>query len=175
MGYPIMVDAVKHPAVVKLLIEHRANLKRRITWRGGRTGVWIIGDEASALHYAVQDGRLQSVKLLIAAGMDANAADDQGQTPLHVAVRFSVMKRKRDAQVGHLNGLGGQPQKEMYHFDDIVAVLLENDASVTFADRSGKTPLELADALKCAEEIRKLIRRKQAVIDAGFRHTTFED
>jgi ankyrin repeat protein len=42
----------------------------------------------------------------------------------------------------------------------IVAVLLENDASVSFLDRSGKTPLELADALKCPEEIRKLIRRK---------------
>jgi hypothetical protein len=42
-------------------------------------------------------------------------------------------------------------------------------------DRSSKTPLELADALKCPEEIRKLIRRKQAVIGARFRHTKLDD
>jgi Ankyrin repeats (many copies)/Ankyrin repeat len=141
VGYPIMVDAVKHPAVVKLLIEHRANLRRRITWHGGRSGQWIIGDEASALHFAVQEGSLESVKLLIAAGLDPNGADDQGQTPLHIAVMFSVMKPEQDRHLRQLNGLGGQPEKETYHFDQIVAVLLENDASVSFVNRSGKTPL----------------------------------
>jgi ankyrin repeat protein len=55
-GFPIMVNAVEHPAVVKLLIDHGANLKRKITWRCGRTGVWVIGDEASALHYAAFAG-----------------------------------------------------------------------------------------------------------------------
>jgi ankyrin repeat protein len=174
-GYPIMVDAVKHPAVVKLLIEHHANLTRRITWRGGRSGLWIIGDEASALHYAAQEGSLESVKLLIAAGLDPNAADDRGQTPLHIAIMFSVMKPKLDAGLRHLNGLGDGPQKETYHFGDIVAVLLENDASVSFVDRSGKTPLDLADEVKSPEEIRKLLRRRQALIDAKFRHANFDD
>jgi hypothetical protein len=174
-GYPIIVDAVKHPAVVKLLIEHRANLRRRISLRGERTGVWIIGDEAVALHYAVQGGNLESVKLLIAAGLDANAVDDQGQTPLHIAVRSSVMKPELDAQVRHLNGLGGQPQKETYQFEDIVAALLEHDASVSSVDRSGKTLLELADSLKCPDEIRKLIRRKHAVIDASLHHKRFDE
>ena len=108
-----MVDAVKHPAVVKLLIEHGANIKRRITWRGGRSGQWIIGDEASALHYAVREGNLESVKLLIATGLDPNAADDQGQTPLHIAVICSARKPKMDAALRRLNGQDGQGQNEI--------------------------------------------------------------
>ena len=75
----------------------------------------------------------------------------------------------------HLNGRGDPPQKETYYFADIVALLLENDASVTFADRSGKTPLDRADDVKVPEEIRKLLRRKQVLIDAIFRHATFDD
>ena len=77
-GYPIMVDAVTNPKIVELLVEHGANLKRRITWIGGRTGKWIIGDEASALHYAVGAGNVESVKILIGApeALDPNAADD---------------------------------------------------------------------------------------------------
>ncbi len=174
-GYPIMVDAVKHSPVVKLLIDHGANLRRRITWRGMRSGQWIIGDEASALHYAVQEGNLESVKLLIAAGLDPNAADDKGQTPLHIAIIFSVRKPRMDAALRHLNGQGDQGQKEIYVFDQIVANLLENDASVYFVDRSGQTPLKLAEDTKCPEEIRVLLRRKQAVIDAKFRHAMFDD
>ena len=60
-------------------------------------------------------------------------------------------------------------------FDHIVAHLLENDASVYFIDKSGRNPLKLADEIKSPEEIRQLLRRKQAVVDARFRHATFDD
>jgi ankyrin repeat protein len=174
-GYPIMFDAVKHPPVVKLLIEHGANLRRRITWRGDRGGQWIIGDEASALHYAVSEGNLESVKLLIAAGLDPNAADDEGQTPLHIAIKFSVRKPRMDAMLRHLNGQGGEGQDEVYSFDRIVAYLLENDASVYFIDKSGQDPLKLAENIKSPEGIRLLLRRKKAVLDAKFSDAMFDD
>jgi ankyrin repeat protein len=166
-GFPIMVDAVKHPEVVKLLIEHGANLRRRITWHGGRTGIWIIEGEASALHYAVQEGNLESVKLLIAAGLDPNAADDAGQTPLHVAIRMDAFR--------HLNGQGGLGQNKTCSFDHIFANLLENDASVYFKDKLGRERLKLAESIKSSEGIRVLLRRKQAVIGAKFRGAMFDD
>ena len=55
-GYPIIKEALKYPEIVKFLIENGADLKTRITWNGGRTGVWVIGDDATALHFAARDG-----------------------------------------------------------------------------------------------------------------------
>jgi ankyrin repeat protein len=78
VGYPIMVDAVSHPTIVKMLIAAGADLKTRITFRGFQTGQWIIGDDATALHYSVQAGNLESVQLLTAAGVDVNAVDTDG-------------------------------------------------------------------------------------------------
>jgi ankyrin repeat protein len=40
-GFPIVVNAVKYPQIVKLLIERGTNLKRRISWRNSRSGYWI--------------------------------------------------------------------------------------------------------------------------------------
>ncbi|HHK41544.1 MAG TPA: ankyrin repeat domain-containing protein [Planctomycetaceae bacterium] len=147
VGFPIIHDAVDHPAIVKLLIEHGANLKRRITWLGGRTGIWIVGDEATALHFAVRAGNLESVKLLVEAGLDPSAADDKGQTPLHIAILFERWERdwKRDAS----------------SYPAIVEYLLEHDASIRFEDKSGRSPLKLARKLKSSFAIRSALRRKR--------------
>ncbi len=93
-GYPIIVDAISHPVIVKLLIEYGANLKRRITWFGGRTGVWIIGDDATALHFAAAHGVPETINLLIANGVDIFATarhledEKDKQTALEVAAFF---------------------------------------------------------------------------------------
>lgn len=91
-GFPILVDAMSHPAIVRLLIEHGADLKTRITWHGGRTGIWIIGDDATALHYAASDGTPETINLLINRGVDifatAHTLDDNEQSALEVAAFF---------------------------------------------------------------------------------------
>ncbi len=94
VGYPIIKDALKHPKVVRLLIESGANLKKPITWQGGRTGVWIIGDDATALHFAAEDGVPETIKLLLDHGVDLFATTKpsfgraQEQTALDVAAVF---------------------------------------------------------------------------------------
>lgn len=93
-GYPIIKSALKHPQIVRYLIEQDADLETRITWRGGRSGVWIIGDDATALHYAASDGVPETVKILLDAGVDpfATAHDsldkEKRQTALEVAAFF---------------------------------------------------------------------------------------
>jgi ankyrin repeat protein len=93
-GYPIIRGALAHPRVVELLIKSGADLKTRITWRGGRTGFWIIGEDATALHHAAADGVPETIKLLIDHGVDifATTRDISGratqQTALEVAAAF---------------------------------------------------------------------------------------
>ncbi|MEM8671789.1 MAG: ankyrin repeat domain-containing protein [Planctomycetota bacterium] len=94
IGYPIIKAALKHPEIVKYLIENGADLETGITWKGGRTGVWIIGDDATALHFAACDGVPETVKILLDAGVDpfATAHDmyekENKQTALEVAAYF---------------------------------------------------------------------------------------
>ena len=93
-GYPIIKAALKYPEIVKYLIENGADLKTRITRKGFRTGVWIIGDDATVLHFAARYGVPETVKLLLDAGVDpiATAHDsfdnENKQTALEVAAYF---------------------------------------------------------------------------------------
>jgi len=145
-GFPIMVYAVKHPAVVKLLIENGANLKRRITWMGQSSGDGVVKNEATSLHYAVWEGNLESVKLLIAAGLDSNAADVEGRTPLHIAIRSERWP--------HLG------ERDTASFEKIIRYLIENEASLRFTDKERKTPLKLAAELESPESILQALRKR---------------
>ncbi|XP_010441147.1 PREDICTED: ankyrin repeat domain-containing protein EMB506, chloroplastic [Camelina sativa] len=76
-------------------------------------------DGAAPLHYAVQVGALQTVKLLIIKyNVDVNVADNEGWTPLHIAVQ----SRNRD----------------------ITKILLSNGADKTRRTKDGKLALDLA-------------------------------
>ena len=94
VGFPIIKTAVEFPQVVKLLIAHGADLKTRITWRGGQSGVWIIGDDATVLHHAAVGGVPETITQLIDGGIDVFAeakvhhAPDWKQTALEVAAFF---------------------------------------------------------------------------------------
>jgi ankyrin repeat protein len=60
-----------------------------------------LQDGATPLHYAVQVGALQTVKLLIKNRVDVNVADNDGWTPLHLAIQ----SRNRDiAKILLVNG-----------------------------------------------------------------------
>ena len=97
-----------------------------------------------ALHDAAAAGDPISVDLLIAAGVDANAANDRGSTPLHMAV---------------LNG-----------HDDVAALLLDHGASVVAANQDGNTPLHAAvgsGQRQCAELLVSRGAAADAVSNSG--------
>lgn len=93
-GFPIAKTALKHFEVLELLIQNGADLERRITWQGARTGIWLIGDNATLLHYAARDGNPATIKILLSHGVDPFATsrtdtkEEIGQTALEVATQF---------------------------------------------------------------------------------------
>lgn len=151
-GYPILVDAIDHPPIVKMLIDAGANLRRRITWRGGRTGVWFIGDEATALHFAAQAGNLESCRLLVKAGVDVNAADTEGQTPLHIILRIEPSDKKS--------------------FAKIVYLFLENDASLRFTNKAGKTVIDVAKEMESPKDVQRLLKKRETREERRFQEAS---
>jgi ankyrin repeat protein len=105
-GYPIIKTCLANTRLVKLLIRNGADLQTRITWRGGRSGIWIIGDDATALHYAADYGVPETITLLLDSGVDifATAHDmvdvNSQQTALEVAAFFGKAENAR-AIVNH--------------------------------------------------------------------------
>lgn len=91
------------------------------------------GDERPLLFLAVEKGFAEVAKLLLEYGADANAADEEGRTPLHVA-----------AERGYA---------------EIAKILLDHGADVNARDLRGNTPLHYAALKGNVELVRLLLER----------------
>lgn len=96
---PILRSTLDYPEVVKLLIRHGADVNQRIKFFGGRSGMWVVEDNATVLHYAAENAPVETVTALLDSGVDVLAIDDPGgfspgRTALEVAAlygRFEVI------------------------------------------------------------------------------------
>jgi len=122
-------------AIMNKLTE-TADLLRK---HGGKTS-----EELFALFKAAEDGNIEAAKQAIANGIDVNAEDDDGRTPLH-----------RAAWRGH---------------KEVVELLIANGADVNAKDGMGATPLHLA----ATKEIVELLIAAGADVNAkdGWRDLT---
>ena len=116
-------------------------------------------DGETPLHDAVERGQLKTVQLLLKAGVDPNALDDNGRTPLYEAVRFLVNCGQDRVAVKITRALlkaGADPNtilsqgETVLHwaastsYANIVRTLLNAGASYNMRDSTGKTPLHWA-------------------------------
>ncbi|HLQ78597.1 MAG TPA: ankyrin repeat domain-containing protein [Terriglobia bacterium] len=110
--------------VVKFLLEKGADPK--LAGRGGVTplmaaaGVGTKDEDTTGRHKTAAE-MIDTIKLLMAAGLDINAAESTGRTALHGAA---------------LQG-----------FDPVVQFLVDNGAKLDAKDRNGRTPLDMAMGL----------------------------
>ena len=74
-------------------------LASRPNSRGGADA--SFGDDVnySPLHVAAQEGQVEAVRLLLAAGADPSKADQHGNGPLWTAVHQACLARRTDANL----------------------------------------------------------------------------
>ncbi|QEG22260.1 ankyrin repeat domain-containing protein [Mariniblastus fucicola] len=173
-GEPIIISALPHPEIVRLLIENGADLETRITSPSGRGD---IGDEATALHFAAAYGHPESIKYLIDAGVpifvstrDVLSGTNFDQMAFDVAIQFGRLDNLK-ALLGN-NKYGDALRAKPKFLDrailyvvggdsdpsEMLVVLRKNGANLRAVDDAGNTPLHIAAKANSKSAIRYLLR-----------------
>jgi len=104
------------------------------------------------LHGAANSGSLERARDLLEKGADINAQNNNGNTPLHVAVWSSdpamvvtrLIEKGADINAQDNNGLTPQYQAAMLRNLKMVMLLLEKGADKEAQNNDGNTPLHVA-------------------------------
>jgi ankyrin repeat protein len=109
---------------------------------------------------AIEQGDLDTVNAIIAAGVDVNSTDDDGETPIHVATQIAALAPNRVAvRINHL---------------DIINALLAAGADINLLNGNGETPLHVAVEHGNLDAVNLLIA-KGADLNSRTREDPFDD
>lgn len=112
---PLMRAAkVSNTELIRLLIERGADPNRRLR---NQTTALMIAVQRAGRAAGPEQRTIEAATLLVAGGADVNAANDAGESALHIAVSRG---------------------------DGLVRALVESGARLDVRDASGRTPLDLA-------------------------------
>ena len=137
-GFPVSKLALsnQNSDVLQLLIDQGADLKRRITWQGPRMGRWVVGDNATLLHFAARDGVPEMVQLLLDRGVDpfavarSDLANGDQQTALHVAAYF-CKPENASVILGHKSFQSGDAQQRQKIVDECLSVSIRSQKTLS--------------------------------------------
>jgi hypothetical protein len=165
--HPEQVNAIgghcKTPAVAALAGRH-FQLAQLLHRRGssidppGRFGI-------STLHSAVCSEDLEMVQVLLDYGVDINAHNDVGCTPLNFGfngcfndpkVVQLLLDHDADPNVPMKGGITPLHHASRYGTIEVARLLAEHGASIEAKDEEGKTPLDYASGERCDEKIKLL-------------------
>jgi ankyrin repeat protein len=113
------------------------------------------------LHWAATGGNLEVAELMIARKLNVDVKNNAGQTPLHLAIKGPdpPLNRGRHQYCSVVNMLlanhadinaqddeGRTPLHYSIRFGALARLLLKKGADPSIRDRSGETPLDLAES-----------------------------
>ncbi|KAA1187232.1 ankyrin repeat domain-containing protein [Paenibacillus sp. B2(2019)] len=118
--------------------------------------------EFSVLHGAVMTENTKMVEFLLDQGADVNALNDEGITPIHIALYPDVVTclLNRGAEINKKSSDGSTPLHTQIADGeerlDVVGMLLAKGADKSIKDNDGQTPLDIARARQEEEMIELL-------------------
>jgi ankyrin repeat protein len=142
--YPLLTAIERcHPEVVSLLISH-----------GAEIDIVKISNNGTALHVACSEGTLDMVKTLVNNGSCINAETYSGQTPLFYCLRSVPHHAVSRVYPIYMDGIGcgccyishslASYEDNIQEGNDIMEYLIQQGATLSCKDDSGRTPLEHA-------------------------------
>ncbi|KAF7885987.1 uncharacterized protein EAF02_004496 [Botrytis sinoallii] len=128
---------------------------------------------STALIEASRRGFLRNVELLLRNGVDINAMDDTGETPISLAIRYEFNEITKcllgpEANIEMTNGAKETPLLSAARYDNeiITGLLLDRGANTNIASNTGETPLLWATR-NGNEIITKLLLEKEALVNTA--------
>ena len=97
---------------------------------------------------------IETMKLILHAGCDVNAVNNEGNTPLHLAVTF-VPRPEQEAK-----------KKEILIMKEILELLLDLGADIKLVNKNGQTPMDCCQTREAPWILKKKERLKTMNIDA---------
>ncbi|RMX38686.1 hypothetical protein pdam_00005931 [Pocillopora damicornis] len=133
------------------------------------------GNKIQKLHHAALSGNEAEVQKLLGKGVDINAPDSVGKTPLHNAIlgkHFNIVDLllKSGADVKCLDERGDTPLHAAVRVDSeaIVVLLLKDGKTNTNAKGFGSyTPLHIAAQMDCVDICKRLVEHEGDIAQAA--------
>ncbi|KAG7152024.1 Ankyrin-3 like protein [Verticillium longisporum] len=131
-----------------------------------RRGVNVDGGKVhKAIHYAVMEGRMEMVKLLLDSGVGIESTDESGNTALSWAAKIGnmdlirlLLDRGADHTAVNMNGTTALHTVSQNGYTDCIGLLLDYGANPTAVDSIGVTPLHYASKHGHPDAVRLLLR-----------------
>ena len=130
-----------NPEVVKEVLRLHPNLEAK-----GREGKTAMFAAAESGREGTDETRVECVRLLVAAGANVNARDEDGNTPLHETYLTDVEEEllKLGADVNARNKDGETPIFTTVD-DEAIPLFVKYGADLTVRNKAGQTVLEAAE------------------------------
>jgi Ankyrin repeats (3 copies)/Ankyrin repeats (many copies) len=129
------------------------------------------GEMMAPLHLAAEIGDVEVIRKIIEYGVDINAKDLHGCTPLHVAsdrshhkdssVHRFLLEHGADVNARRVDGSTPLHNASQTGVLEVVRLLLEQGADVKAEDNHGATALQVAETYE-SEEVKKLLLEHKA-------------